>query len=95
MSNRKIKKRKHSKKRRVFRLNERELISLQHWESLESLSPKLVCVIESCGLSTIYERLNDGTYEAAKDGRATKITTASIKARRAERSAWQPEARVA
>ena len=83
-------KRKPKKPPYVFRLNDRERIALQNWQLLESVSPKLACMIEDCGLSTVYERLNSGEYQAAKDGRNTKITTASIKARRAERPPWQP-----
>jgi hypothetical protein len=33
--------------------------------------------------TTVYDRLRSGEYQAVKDGRLTKILTASIKARRA------------
>jgi hypothetical protein len=55
-----------------------------NWEALDSLPLKLITVVESCGLSTVYERLASGDYEGVKDGSRTKITTASIKARRAK-----------
>ena len=66
-----------------FRLNDRERAALENWEIIDSVSPKLTCVIDDCGLSTVYERIEAGTYVAFKDGRLTKISTASIKARRA------------
>jgi hypothetical protein len=81
-----LKKRRHhrppKKKPVVFSLSEREKAIVQNWEALPELPPKLTAIVESCGMSTVYERLADGTYQAVKDGRLTRILTASIKARR-------------
>ena len=79
-------KRKNAKRIRkpyVFKLSDRELIAVQNWQSLDSVSPKLAAVIDECGLTTVYERLQSGEYQAVKDGRSTKVLTASIKSRRA------------
>ena len=77
---------KAAKKRRrkpaEFKLSEREIAILQNWETAHGLSPKLTDVVDSCALATVYQRLTEGTYSAIKDGRATKITTESIKRRR-------------
>jgi hypothetical protein len=77
---------KTAKKRRrkpaEFKLSEREVAVLQNWETTNGLSPKLTAVVDSCALATVYQRLAEGTYSAFKDGRATKVTTASIKRRR-------------
>ncbi len=77
---------KAAKKRRrkpaEFKLSEREIAILQNWETAHGLSPKLTAVVDSCALATVYQRLVEGAYSAFKDGRATKITTASIKRRR-------------
>jgi hypothetical protein len=79
-------KRKKPARKSEFRLTDRERITLQNWESVDGVSPKLTCVIDGCGSSTVYNRIEAGEYEAYKDGRLTKITTASIKARRANLS---------
>ena len=71
------------KKAVVFSLSEREKAIVQNWEALPDLPPKLTAIVESCGMSTVYERLVAGEYTAFKDGPRTKITTTSIKARRA------------
>jgi hypothetical protein len=76
-------KRKKPSRKPEFRLTDRERFTLQNWESVDSVSPKLTMVIDGCALSTVYYRIEDGQYEAYKDGRSTKILTASIKARRA------------
>jgi hypothetical protein len=68
----------------VFSLSERERAIVQNWEALSGLSPKETAVVDNCGLSTVYERCASGEYEAYKDGARTKITTKSIKARRAK-----------
>ena len=49
--------------------------------SLEPLavSPKRACVALDYGLTKIYDLINSGELEAFKDGRSTRITTASIK----------------
>jgi hypothetical protein len=77
-------KRKKTIRQPEFKLTDRERAQLENWESVHSVSPKLTRVIDGCALSTVYNRIEDGGYEAYKDGRLTRITTASIKARRAK-----------
>jgi len=48
-----------------------------------AVSPKEAARLENCGLTTVYERLNSGEYQAVKDGTRTKILVSSIEARRA------------
>ncbi|MGC1845691.1 MAG: hypothetical protein WA730_25390 [Pseudolabrys sp.] len=76
--------RNHPLKKRaaVFSLSDREKAIVQNWEALPYLPPKLTAIVENCGMSTVYERLADGTYQAVKDGPKTQIFTTSIKARR-------------
>jgi hypothetical protein len=66
-----------------FKLSEREIAIIQNWETANGLAPKLTAVVDACGLATVYQRLAAGEYEAVKDGRNTKVTTESIKRRRA------------
>ena len=47
------------------------------------VSPKQAAIIENCGVTLIYDRLNRGEYDGYKDGHRTKITLASIERRRA------------
>lgn len=47
------------------------------------LPPKATAKVEGCGLTKVYERLNNGEYDAVKDGNRTKITGESILRRRA------------
>jgi hypothetical protein len=82
MGKRRSKKEK-KKPPKPFELSPRQKEIIQHWQFVESVSPKQTAVIDDCGLSTVYERLQSGEYQAVKDGRSTKILTASIKARRA------------
>ena len=42
------------------------------------VSPKGACHALSYGLTKIYDLINAGELEVFKDGRATRITTASI-----------------
>lgn len=44
-----------------------------------AVSPKGACTALSYGLTKIYDLINAGELEVFKDGRATRITTASIK----------------
>ena len=69
--------------KKSFELSERERAIVQNWEALSDLPPKLTAVVEACGMSTVYDRLAAGEYEAVKDGPRTKISTNSIKRRRA------------
>ena len=77
------KRRRPKTQRPIFSLSERERTILQNWQAVSDLPPKLTAVIEACGMSTVYDRLAAGEYTAVKDGARTKITTASIKERRA------------
>lgn len=52
-----------------------------------AVSPKGACTALSYGLTKIYDLINAGELEVFKDGRATRITTASIKAYVARRVA--------
>jgi hypothetical protein len=76
--------------REPFALSKRELAIVANWQSTQSLSPKLTCVIDDCALSTVYERLNLGQYQAVKDGHRTRIITESIKNRRERLQPYQP-----
>ena len=80
---RKRKKRQEPKKPRAFVLTQRQVAGIQNWESAFGLSPKETAIVENCGVSVVYERLARGEYDAIKDGTRTKITTSSIKQRRA------------
>lgn len=44
-----------------------------------AVSPKGACRALDFGLTKIYDLINAGELEAFKDGRATRITTESIK----------------
>ncbi|MGN7930291.1 helix-turn-helix domain-containing protein [Sphingopyxis sp. 22461] len=44
-----------------------------------AVSPKGACRALDYGLTKIYDLINAGELEVFKDGRATRITTASIK----------------
>lgn len=44
-----------------------------------AVSPKGACRALDYGLTKIYDLINAGELEIFKDGRATRITTASIK----------------
>jgi hypothetical protein len=50
----------------------------------------VAAVLEDCSVDRIYKLLATGELEGFKDGRNTKITMASIKARRARLLATQP-----
>jgi len=69
-------------RRRPFELSQRELAIVANWQSTQSVSPKLVCIIDDCAMSTLYERLKRQEYQALKDGHRTRIITESIKKRR-------------
>jgi uncharacterized protein YqeY len=73
---------KKTSRKEPFALSRRELAIVQNWQSTQSLSPKLTCVIDDCALSTVYERLDRQEYQALKDGHRTRILTESIKNRR-------------
>ena len=85
-------KRPSNRKPFLFALSARETAIVQNWEAAFALSPKLTAVVNNCSLSTIYDRLGKGEYQAVKDGHSTKITTESIKARRAKlpRAEYKP-----
>jgi hypothetical protein len=46
-----------------------------------AVSPKKAAHIEQCGLTELYERLNNGEYETYLDGAKRQITLRSIRAR--------------
>ena len=69
-------------RREPFELSYRERAIVENWQSTQSLSPKLTCVIDDCAMSTVYERLGRQEYQALKDGHRTRILTQSIKSRR-------------
>src|SRR5262249_46395103 len=48
-----------------------------------AVKPVVAAVMENCSVDRIYKLLRAGELEGFKDGRNTKITMASIKARRA------------
>jgi hypothetical protein len=73
---------KRASRKEPFALSQRELAIVQNWQSTQSLSPKLTCVIDDCAMSTVYERLGRQEYQALKDGHRTRIITESIKNRR-------------
>lgn len=77
-------------RREPFELSHRERAIVENWQSTQSLSPKLTCVVDDCGLSTVYERLDRQEYEALKDGHRTRIVTQSIKDRRNRLQAFKP-----
>jgi len=53
-------------------------------EKLERLlTPRQVAELEGCSLTTVYDRLTDGSYEAIKDGVKTLIPESSVARRRA------------
>jgi hypothetical protein len=68
--------------REPFELSPRELAIVANWQSTQSVSPKLSCIIDDCSMSTVYERLTRQEYQALKDGHRTRIVTESIKNRR-------------
>jgi excisionase family DNA binding protein len=47
------------------------------------LTPRQVAELEGCSLTTVYDRLTDGTYTAIKDGVKTLIPVSSVARRRA------------
>jgi hypothetical protein len=65
-----------------YTLTAREGELLKHWEVARGLAPKLTALLEDCSLSSVYERLASGEYDAYKDGNRTKVTVESIKRRR-------------
>jgi hypothetical protein len=69
-------------RRKPFELSQRELAIVANWQSTQSVSPKLTCIIDDCAMSTVYVRVQRGEYQALKDGHRTRITTESIKNRR-------------
>jgi hypothetical protein len=73
---------KKTSRREPFELSQRELAIVANWQSTQSVSPKLVCIIDDCAMSTLYERLKRQEYQAVKDGHRTRIITESIKKRR-------------
>jgi hypothetical protein len=73
---------KKTSRREPFELSHRERAIVENWQSTQSLSPKLTCVIDDCAMSTVYERLGRQEYQALKDGHRTRILTQSIKSRR-------------
>jgi len=46
------------------------------------LTPRQVAELESCSITTVYDRLATGSYTAIKDGVKTLITASSIVRRR-------------
>jgi excisionase family DNA binding protein len=44
-----------------------------------AVSPKGACLALDYGMTKLYELINAGELETYKDGRATRITTASIR----------------
>jgi excisionase family DNA binding protein len=53
-------------------------------EKLERLlTPRQVAELEGCSLTTVYDRLTDGSYQAIKDGVKTLISESSVARRRA------------
>jgi len=73
---------KKTARREPFELSHRERAIVANWQSTQSLSPKLTCVIDDCAMSTVYKRLGCQEYQALKDGHRTRILTQSIKSRR-------------
>src|SRR5258708_5307171 len=49
-----------------------------------ALSPKDAARVESCSVTTVYERIKLGEYKTVRDGARTRVTMESIKARRAK-----------
>ena len=45
--------------------------------------PKQVAALEGCGLTTVFDRVRNGEYDAIRDGNLTLITEESIERRRA------------
>ena len=60
------KKKGFKKKPWVFDLSEREKAIVQNWEALPGLPAKLTAVVESCGMSTVNDRLARGEYQAVQ-----------------------------
>jgi hypothetical protein len=60
-----------------------------------AVKPLVAAVMENCSVDRIYKLLRAGELEGFKDGRNTKITMASIKARRARLIATKPFPRAA
>jgi hypothetical protein len=81
---------KETSRREPFELSKREQAIVENWQSTQSLSPKLTCVIDDCAMSTVYERLNRREYQALKDGSRTRILTQSIKSRREGLQPFKP-----
>src|SRR5215510_6364139 len=88
---------KRSRDAKPFALSSRQSEILKNWEAAFGLAPKLAAIVEDCAVSVIYERLANGQYEAVKDGTRTKVTTESIKRRRASlpRAEFRPLKRAA
>jgi hypothetical protein len=84
--------RKAKSKKKPFALTSRQSEVVRNWASVFGLSPSETAVIENSAVSTIYERLSRGEYDAYKDGHATRITVESIKRRRAglQRATFTP-----
>src|SRR5215475_3080866 len=58
-----------------------------------ALTPTETARVESCGLSTVYERIARGEYDAVIDGTRTKVLYESIRRRRATLPRLTPELR--
>jgi len=81
---------KKTSRKQPFDLSKREMAIVQNWQSTQSVSPKVCCIVDDCSMSTLYERLNLGQYQALKDGHRTRIVTKSIKDRRNRLPAFKP-----
>jgi len=81
---------KKTSRRDPFELSHRERAIVENWQSTQSLSPKLTCVVDDCALSTVYLRLDRQEYQALKDGHRTRIITESIKNRRERLQPYKP-----
>jgi hypothetical protein len=77
-------------RREPFALSYRERAIVENWQSTQSLSPKLTCIVDDCTLSTVYLRLSRQEYQALKDGHRTRIITESIKNRRERLQPYKP-----
>jgi hypothetical protein len=85
-----MKRRRGRARKQSFDLSKREQAIVANWQSTQSVSPKVCCIIDDCAMSTVYERLDRQEYQALKDGHRTRIITESIKDRRNRLQAFKP-----
>jgi hypothetical protein len=56
------------------------VFNLDPWGTAYAVSPKIACMMLNCGITRIYQLMNDGKLLSYWDGRSRKVVVESIKA---------------